>query len=76
MANYSVKGFEYKPDTVYDLLIDLNIEKDITLYTTSSYLDICEYLQSSFSNFGINLNIKVEPSSIFKQKASEGEYCF
>ena len=76
LANYSVKGFEYKPDTVYDLLIDLNIEKDITLYTTSSYLDICEYLQSSFSNFGINLNIKVEPSSIFKQKASEGEYCF
>ena len=32
LANYSVKGFEYKPDTVYDLLIDLNIEKDI-LYT-------------------------------------------
>jgi len=76
LANYNVEGFDYKPDTIYDLLVDLNDNIDITLYTTSNYLSICEYLQSSFSNFGINLNIKVEPSSIFKQKSSEGEYCF
>ena len=76
LAEYEVQGFYYHPDTVYDLLIDIKDNKELTLHTTSTYLDICEYLQSSFSDFGIKLNIQVDPPSIFKEKVSEGEYCF
>ncbi len=76
LSNYEVEGFYYNPDTIYDLLIDINNQKELTLHTTSTYLDICEYLQSSFSDFGIKLNIEVDPPSIFKKKSSDGEYCF
>jgi len=76
LAEYEIQGFYYHPDTVYDLLIDIKDNKELTLHTTSTYLDICEYLQSSFSDFGIKLNIQVDPPSIFKEKVSEGEYCF
>ena len=76
LANYELDGYYYNPDTVYDLLINIKGDKEITLHTTSNYLDICEYLQSSFSDFGIKLNIKVDPPSIFKEKASTGGYCF
>ena len=61
---------------MYDLLIDMENNSELTLHTTSNYLDICEYLQSSLYDFGIKLNIKVHPPSIYKEKSSEGDYCF
>ena len=46
------------------------------MYTTSDYLDICEYLQSSFADLGINLNIKVNPPSIHRELVSNNSVCF
>ena len=48
----------------------------IILNTTQDYLDICEYIQSSFSDLNINLNIKVNPPSIHRELVSNNSVCF
>ena len=81
LSKYNLEGFFYNPDTAKMLLSSLelnknNLLKTIDLYTTSDYLDICEYLQSSFSELGINLNIKVNPPSIHRELVSNNSVCF
>jgi len=81
LSDYDFKGFYYNLDTAQVLLnlIDLEEEKQlrsIDLYTTPEYLDICEYIQSSFSDLNINLNIKVNPPSIHRELVSNNSVCF
>jgi len=81
LSKYHLEGFFYNPDTAKILLSSLelntsNLLKTIDLYTTSDYLDICEYLQSSFAELGINLNIKVNPPSIHRELVSNNSVCF
>ena len=79
LSKYHLEGFFYHPDTAKNLLNELstiNLLRNIDLYTTSEYLDICEYLQSSFSELGINLNIKVNPPSIHRELVSNNSVCF
>ena len=60
LSNYNLNGFSYNLDSVNNLLkIDKPLYSTIDLFTTPEYLDICEYLQSNFSEIGIDLNIKV-----------------
>ena len=81
LSNYKLKGFSYKPDSVERLLTNFQLEekKDvlkIDLYTTNDYLDLCEYIQSSLSDFGINLDIKVNPPAIHRELVSDTSVCF
>ena len=81
LSKYYLEGFSYNPDTAKILIdsFDLNYEnhsRSIDLYTTSDYLDICEYLQSNFTDLGINLNIKVNPPSIHRELVSNNSVCF
>ena len=57
-------------------LEEVNQLRNIDLYTTPEYLDICEYIQSSFSDLNINLNIKVNPPSIHRELVSNNSVCF
>ena len=45
------------------------MEKDspIVLNTTSSYLDLCEFVQSELKKIGIDLIIEVNPPSTHRQ---------
>tara|TARA_S200000501_G_C20816114_1_gene740624 strand:- start:88 stop:1701 length:1614 start_codon:yes stop_codon:yes gene_type:complete len=80
LTKYNLNGFYYNLDTAKQLLSTVKINsrnlKTIDLYTTPDYLDICEYLQSSFSDLGINLNIKVNPPSIHRELVSNSSVCF
>jgi len=81
LSDYSFQGFTYNLDTAKHLLNSLQFEKNdqyksIDLYTTSDYLDICEYLQSSFFDLGINLNIIVNPPAIHRELVSNNSVCF
>lgn len=81
LSKYYLEGFYYNLDTAKILidsfdLKDENFLRSIDLYTTPDYLDICEYLQSSFTDLGINLNIKVNPPSIHRELVSNNSVCF
>ena len=71
LSKYKLNGFSYNPDTSSFLLNSIdtinNSFKTFDLYTTSDYLDICEYLQSKFSELGLRLNLKVNPPSIHRE---------
>lgn len=65
-------GFSYQPDSAMRLL-DLagypggRGMTDITLSTTSNYLDICEYLQSAWQKIGIPVQVEVLPPSTLRE---------
>ena len=80
LSKYKLNGFSYNPDTSSFLLNSIdtinNSFKTFDLYTTSDYLDICEYLQSKFSEFGLRLNLKVNPPSVHRELVSNKSVCF
>lgn len=67
-----VKGYEYNPDKVKELLFLAGFPEgkklpEITLYTTEQYLDIAEYIQSQLGESGIKMRIEVQKASVLYQ---------
>ena len=70
---YNVKGFSYNPDSVYKLLSNVpNNTESVILHTTQDYLDICEFIKHSASQFGIEIDIQISSPSIHRQLFSSG----
>lgn len=64
-----VKGYDYNPDKVKELLFlagypDGKGLPDITLSTTEQYLELAEYIQSQLAEFGIKIKIDVQKSTV------------
>jgi len=77
LKNSNVKGFFYSPDSVKKLLSKVpNRHQNITLHTTQDYLDICEYIQFSASNFGINIDIEISSPAIHRELFSSSQSAF
>ena len=77
LSKYNFNAFSYNLDSVSNLLkIDNQQYSSVDLFTTPEYLDICEYLQSNFSEIGIDLNIKVNTPSVHRELVSSGSVCF
>tara|TARA_B100001093_G_C26825161_1_gene1013657 strand:- start:604 stop:2256 length:1653 start_codon:yes stop_codon:yes gene_type:complete len=71
-------GYDYNPNLALDLLKQSGYPNaegipQITLSTTSSYLDLCEYIQHSWTEIGFKVNIDVSPPSTHRQKVSNGK---
>ncbi|MGQ0829934.1 MAG: ABC transporter substrate-binding protein [Bacteroidota bacterium] len=69
-----VKGYDYDPEKVKELLFLAGYPEgkglpEILLYTTESYLDISEYIQSKLSEFGIKIKIEVQKTSVSNENA-------
>jgi oligopeptide transport system substrate-binding protein len=67
-----VKGYDYNPDKVKELLFlagypDGKKLPEITLFTTEQYLDIAEYIQSQLGELGIKMKIEIQKASVLFQ---------
>ncbi|MGC6470928.1 MAG: ABC transporter substrate-binding protein [Flavobacteriales bacterium] len=73
----SIKAYQYNPILAKELLKEANIENvEITLSTTSSYLDLCEFIQNQLSEIGINVSITINPPSTHRQMVATSKLDF
>ena len=71
---YNITGYHYAPDSVIALLSEVpNFNQTITLNTTQDYLDICEYIRFSASDFGIDIDIEISAPSVHRELFSSGQ---
>jgi peptide/nickel transport system substrate-binding protein len=76
-----VKGYRYDPDKARDLLYQAGFPDgkglpEITLSTTSAYLDLSEYIQKQLNEIGVKIKIEVLPAAIHTESAARGKLQF
>jgi len=76
-----VIGYDYNPDMARGLLIKAGFPggkslPQIVLYTTSQYLDLCEYIQHQLSEIGVNIRVEVNPSQTHGEMVANSEVMF
>jgi peptide/nickel transport system substrate-binding protein len=76
-----VNGYRYDPDYSRQLLDRAGYPlgkglPEITLTTTSDYLDLCEYIQHELYQIGIRLNIEVNTGVAFRERMANGRLEF
>ena len=71
-------GYNYNPEKAKELIASSNFDpnKEIILSTTSSYLDLCEYIQNSLVEIGLNVKIEVNPPSTHRQMVATSKLFF
>lgn len=77
----AVPGYHYNPAKAKALLAEAGYPEgkglaEITLQTNSSYLDLCEYLQSEARKVGIPLKVEVTPPSTLRQSIATSKVPF
>ena len=78
----NVKGYNYNPEKAKQLVLSAKIEdgfdtnKEIILSTTSSYLDLCEYIQNQLQDIGLNVRVEVNPPSTHRQMVATSKLNF
>lgn len=73
--------YDYSVDLAKSYLSDAGYENgiglpELTLSTTSDYVDLCQFIQHQLAEVGITLNIDVLPGSIYREKMASGELGF
>ena len=77
-GHQSHSGYEYNPELAKKLLIDAGFPNAkgipvIHLNTTSSYIDLCEYIQHAWQELGFKVVVNVNPSSTHRQQVSKSQ---
>ena len=74
----SLKGYNYNPEKAKQLILESNFDlnTEIILSTTSSYLDLCEYIQHALSEIGVKVRIDVNPPSTHRQMVATSKLTF
>ena len=76
-----VKGYDYQPDKSRKLLADAGFPNgeglsEITLSTTSSYLDLCKYIQNQLAEIGLKIKIDVNPPATLREMIAKSKISF
>jgi len=77
-----VKGYYYDPEKARELVAAANnkgefdVTKEIVLSTTSSYIDLCEYIQNQLTDIGLNVRVEVNPASTHRQMVANSKLHF
>lgn len=75
----TLSGYTYQPERAKKLVRDAAISgkvPPITLETTSSYADLCVYMQKQWANVGITTHIELLPPAHLREKMAKGESSF
>ena len=75
------QGYTYRPDHARRLMEEAGYGEgqempEITLTTTSDYLDLCEYIQYELQAIGINLQIEVATGASFRNMVANSNLPF
>ncbi|MCX6295680.1 MAG: ABC transporter substrate-binding protein [Bacteroidetes bacterium] len=76
-----VKGYDYNPDKVKELLFlagfpDGKGLPPISLATTEQYLELAEYIQSQLAEFGITMKIDVQKATVLSEAIANSKLNF
>ena len=77
-----LNGYSYKPEKARQLVLAAEIDngfdanKEIILSTTSSYLDLCEYIQNQLQDIGLKVRVEVSPASTHRQMVATSKLNF
>lgn len=76
-----IDGYTYNPEKAKELLFEsgLNLtdeEKNITIFATKEYKELCEYLRKELEALGFTSSIELVPASVFKQRIALYEVNF
>ena len=76
--NPDLQGYTYNPEKAAELIKRSNFDLStiIVLATTSSYLDLCEYIQHELSKLGLNIKIELNPPSTHRQMVATSRLSF
>jgi oligopeptide transport system substrate-binding protein len=77
----NVKGFNYNPDKARELLLEAGYPggknlPEIFLFSTETYTDMFEFIQSELAKSGIKIKIMVEKPSVLTQAIANNEIPF
>ena len=74
----NLKGYNYNPEKAKQLVLESNFDlnTEIILSTTSSYLDLCEYIQHALAEIGLKVRIEVNPPSTHRQMVATSKLTF
>ena len=71
-------GYKYDPERAMKLIDNsgYDTEQEIFLYTTSSYLDLCEYIQNQLFDIGLKIRIEVNPAFSHREMVANSKLNF
>ncbi len=74
----NLKGYNYNPEKAKQLVTESNFDlnTEIILSTTSSYLDLCEYIQHALAEIGVKVRVEVSPPSTHRQMVATSKLTF